>query len=102
MNELLWLQDYYASCCNEDWEHQYGVHIGTLDNPGWKLRIDLYDTTLAQMSLDKIKVENSETDWFVCWIRNNSFEGRGGANNLTDLIRVFRESIERFEKISPP
>jgi hypothetical protein len=28
------LQTWYTEECNGDWEHQFGVDIGTLDNPG--------------------------------------------------------------------
>jgi hypothetical protein len=31
---LRWLQDWHAGQCDGDWEHSYGVDIGTLDNPG--------------------------------------------------------------------
>jgi len=46
MNVLAELQRWYESQCNEDWEHQYGVKIDTLDNPGWSVIIDLDDTDL--------------------------------------------------------
>jgi len=38
------LEDWYASVCDGDWEHTYGVKIGTLDNPGWTVDIDLRQT----------------------------------------------------------
>jgi hypothetical protein len=35
MGEILpWLQGWYATQCDGDWEHEYGVSIETLDNPG--------------------------------------------------------------------
>jgi Immunity protein 53 len=34
------LQVWYLAQCDGDWEHRHGVTIGTLDNPGWSLRID--------------------------------------------------------------
>ena len=38
---LLWLMQWRLDQCDNDWEHCHGVSIGTLDNPGWTLRIDL-------------------------------------------------------------
>ena len=38
------LENWYVARCNGDWEHQWGVTIGTLDNPGWTLVIDLNQT----------------------------------------------------------
>ncbi|MFK0239099.1 Imm53 family immunity protein, partial [Streptomyces vinaceus] len=29
-----------------DWEHEWGVKIATLDNPGWTVEIDLEETDL--------------------------------------------------------
>jgi hypothetical protein len=42
---LYLLQRWYVAQCNGEWEHSYGIEIGTLDNPGWSLRVDLKDTT---------------------------------------------------------
>ena len=41
-----WLQDWYKNQCNDEWEHDYGITIGTLDNPGWDVKIDLIGTSL--------------------------------------------------------
>jgi hypothetical protein len=38
------LQTWYSSHCDGEWEHDFGVQIGTLHNPGWTLRIDLTGT----------------------------------------------------------
>ena len=39
-----WLQSWYEKQCNSDWEHNYGIKIETLDNPGWSITVDLVDT----------------------------------------------------------
>src|ERR1700682_6352449 len=46
MKELSELQDWYTAHRDGDWEHQYGVTIESLDNPGWWVRIDLQQTEL--------------------------------------------------------
>jgi len=38
------LERWYAARCDGAWEHQKGVVIETLDNPGWQMRIDLDET----------------------------------------------------------
>jgi hypothetical protein len=43
-DNLEWLQQWYLSHCNEDWEHQYGISIKNIDNPGWHLSVDLVGT----------------------------------------------------------
>ena len=32
------------------WEHQYGVKKGTLDNPGWRVKIDLNENKSRQQT----------------------------------------------------
>lgn len=33
------IQQWYASRCNGEWEHQGGLSIETTDNPGWSVTI---------------------------------------------------------------
>jgi len=76
---LRWLQGWYARWCDEDWEHTYGVEIGTLDNPGWRVKIDLLGTGFEDQPFTDIHQEVDEDNWVVCRVRNNVFEGAGGA-----------------------
>ena len=72
-----WLQDWYSGRCDGDWEHSYGVRIGTLDNPGWQLDIALEGTELEGASFRKVDRHNStdENDWTICWVESNYFRG---------------------------
>ncbi len=38
------LQAWFAAHCDGNWEQEYGVTIGTVEDPGWELRIDLVGT----------------------------------------------------------
>jgi len=91
MDELQQLQDWYISQCNQDWEHTFGVKIDTLDNPGWTLEVDLRETELAERSFEPLSRGDSEddSDWIRCKVEQEKFMGAGGANNLTELLRVF-------------
>jgi hypothetical protein len=40
------LQSWYESHCDGDWEHDKRIRIGTLDNPGWRVYINLADNLL--------------------------------------------------------
>jgi len=95
MNRLLQLQEWYASQCNGDWEHSYGVAIGTLDNPGWSLEVELTQSELDGKQLDTVthgtpasSIEESG-DWFVCETKNNKFMAHGGPQKLDEMIGVF-------------
>ncbi|WP_354642917.1 Imm53 family immunity protein [Kitasatospora camelliae] len=60
---LSWLQTWYADQCNENWEHEWGVKIDTLDNPGWSVTIDLEETDLQEREYPRHDVNRSPHDW---------------------------------------
>ncbi len=88
------LQDWYLRQCNGDWEHEYGIKIDTIDNPGWSLQIDLSGTTLTGKTFEKIRRDVDENNWVHCWVAENKFQAGGGPLNLGDLIKEFVEWAE--------
>jgi len=38
-----WLEKWFKSQCDGDWEHECGINITTSDNPGWIVEIDVAD-----------------------------------------------------------
>ncbi|HXC35964.1 MAG TPA: immunity 53 family protein [Candidatus Acidoferrales bacterium] len=88
-NTLQELQRWYLSQCNGDWEHGYGVEIGTLDNPGWHVVVNLTDTPLAEKQFTEVKKLEHETDWIQCRVHDGKFEGHGGPLMLEEILRVF-------------
>src|SRR5579885_2459995 len=97
MDSIRWLQNWYAAQCNGDWEHQYGVKIDTLDNPGWLVKIDLIGMPLANQQLQRIEREDDKLTWLNCRIENESFIGAGGPFSLLSICDVFREWVESPE-----
>jgi hypothetical protein len=91
MDPLLALEDWCASVCDGDWEHTYGIKIGTLDNPGWTVDIDLFGTPLERRQLDRVVVDRTEDDWIQFWVENGVFKGCGGVRNLSEILRRFVE-----------
>lgn len=106
MNQnIKWLQEWYKNQCNSKWEHDYGITIKTLDNPGWSVEIDLegveYDETFQEINIQK-----SNTDWLKCSIGLNDtwlvhgkkikqFKASGGWNQLEEIINEFRKIVQR-------
>ena len=98
-----WLMHWYLDQCDGDWEHSSGVEIGTLDNPGWTLKIDLKNTTLegrpfAKVAsgepshhLDEWKRSGS---WWVAEVKDGAFEAACGPLDLLALVSVFRNWVE--------
>ena len=93
MNNLLeWLQNVYADdCCNGSWEHEHGFSLSNIDNPGWDFRFDLRDSDLSEIPMQKISMQVDELNWYMCRIEKEEFIGTGGAKNLIDILKVFRD-----------
>ena len=75
---LDWLQRWYGSQCDGDWEHEWGVAIATLDNPGWSVKIDLEETDLADREYPRPQVVRSEHDWVMAWTSGKVFHAAWG------------------------
>ena len=89
-DDFLWLQHWYQAHCNGDWEHGRSIHLGTIDNPGWSLTINLRDTELENKRFQQIEIDRSEKDWVFCVVRDAKFEARCGAGNLSEILKLFR------------
>ena len=90
-----WLEDWYQKQCNGDWEHQYGVKIDSLDNPGWTVQIDLNGTRYEDMQNRHLLDDRStELEWIICNIKDGKFIGAGGPKQLGRILQVFRKWIE--------
>jgi hypothetical protein len=83
------LESWYASQCNGEWEHSYGIRIDTLDNPGWSVQIDLRDTRRQGGVLEKKKIDRTETDWVLCWTEKQQFRIACGPLNLSEAAEIF-------------
>lgn len=83
------LQRWYSARCNGDWEHEFGIKIDTLDNPGWSVDIQLAGTGLADVAFEEVNRNESEREWMICRVRKKVFEGRGGPHMLGAIIRTF-------------
>ena len=84
-------------CVNGDWEHNENVVIRTIDNPGWRVTINFEGTSCENKEFQTKKIENSETDWYHCFIQNGKFEGAGDPDKLIIILESFRSWVEDFE-----
>lgn len=83
------LERWYAAQCDGDWEHRYGVSIESLDNPGWRVHIDLVGTDLAGRQFDEVKDLEREDTWIHCLVEDGQFRGAGGPSMLRAIIETF-------------
>lgn len=94
-NTLNEIQKWFKSQCNGDWEHNYGLTIETLDNPGWHVTIDLKDTILPALPDMELRVEKNEKDWYMVMIRDGKFTGSGDPLKLEIILQKFLELIQK-------
>ncbi|MBN8785431.1 MAG: immunity 53 family protein [Terrimonas ferruginea] len=88
---LEWLQQWYLNNCDGYWEHNNGVTIDTLDNPGWSIEINLANTQLEGTEIVYTLHEIAEDNWFAYSVSNNVFKGAGDPLKLLKLIEVFKD-----------
>jgi hypothetical protein len=86
---LAWLESFYAAECDGTWEHDHGVKIDTLDNPGWRVEADVGPSVGAHSD----NVERSELDWISYAASDGKFVGYGGPQNLRELLEVLRKLV---------
>jgi len=98
---LAWLMRWYLDQCDGDWEHGYGIRIGTLDNPGWSLTVDLKGTKVDGLEFPRLSNNyEHDSDWWTCWTENNRFRAAGGPLQLTAMIDTFRTWVTGQGRVS--
>ena len=66
-NELLKnVSRWYSEQCDGEWEHGAGIRIGTLDNPGWMLKVNLRSTPAEHADFKAVNIDHGESDWLSC------------------------------------
>ena len=92
------IQNWYKKNCNDEWEHQYGIKIETLDNPGWSVEIDLKNTSCEHKIFKEVKIDKNEDDWIVCKVTENKFFGNGDSEKLEKILRIFLDFVSKERK----
>ncbi|SDI19760.1 Immunity protein 53 [Chryseobacterium taeanense] len=88
MKNIEAIQEWFKLQCNGDWEHEYGVKIQTINNPGWNVHIDLSDTVLDGFKIDE-NLDNGDRDWFFIQSDGKVFSGSGDSNKLNTILDKF-------------
>jgi hypothetical protein len=95
---ILALQNWYQQYCDGDWEHNTTINIHTIDNPGWRVTIDLEGTHCENQPFEDITKEITEDNWCHCFLREGKFEGAGGPRNLINILLVFLDWAQACQK----
>lgn len=99
MNLLKELNKWFESNCDGDWEHSYGITIETLDNPGWSVYINLYDTYLDDAPFEEISIDNGENDWLSCKVKDYIFIGMGDTKKLETILEIFLQWQKKYDNV---
>jgi hypothetical protein len=83
------IERWYANQCDGHWEHSHGVKIDTLDNPGWRVHIDLQGTRRQEAKLETIKIKRADDDWVQYWVDKMQFNIACGPKNLSEAVGIF-------------
>lgn len=90
--ELGWLADWFAAQCNEDWEHEFGVVIQTLDNPGWTIRIGIEESAAEGRLLDF--VDDADSQWVHLKSDGLILQGACHSDAVGAMLRATREFLQ--------
>lgn len=88
------LQQWFLAHCDEDWEHDQGVLIESLDNPGWSLKVGLLGTELQGTRMEMRVLRPDQADWVTSWSDGEAFEAACGPLALGAAIEEFRRFVK--------
>lgn len=100
---IQWLQDWTKSQIDGDWEHELGISISMLDNPGWILSADIsnYGDFLTET---KHLGRDNDVDWIDFEIRVIAktyvyIEIFGDISKLNKILYSFKAIIGELEEL---
>lgn len=89
------IQKWYHSNCDQEWEHICGISLETVDNPGWKITVDLDETIhVAFKFLEFEYGDQSCGDWVVIRKIDTKLIGTCGPLNLATMLSVIAEWLD--------
>ncbi|MFT3822671.1 MAG: immunity 53 family protein [Chitinophagaceae bacterium] len=98
-NILKWLQKWFKSQCDGNWEFENVCQITSVSNPGWYISIDLAYTGLENIKLDVGTIRNGDDDWYYYLIKDKKFKAAGDLEKLKFLLYKFKEIVELHNKV---
>ena len=99
-DDFLWLTKWFYFQCDGDWEHTYYINIDNHSETEWSVEICIAWTELQSAEFTTLEIRRSAEDWLRCSIEDvpiykKIFRGKGSSSNLLEIIKIFREWVER-------
>jgi len=98
MDNLTWLQDWYANQSIENIGKDIFVVVKTIQNSAWYVEIDLQYTKYKNFRCKRQESKISAYNWFSYEISNKRFLASGDFNKLVFLLGKFRDLIDEPNK----
>ena len=96
------LASWYKAHCNGNWEHQYGVKIESIDNPGWHVEIDLAETELIDVAFKDVRIgtvaqewSDDEKPWIVMKKKDKRIDAACSPSQLNEVLTIFNEWAQK-------
>ena len=61
----------------------------SIDNPGWRVSIELRGTPSEGRLLTQLDVRNGDVDWVRCFVKDEQFIGAGDPSKLKAILEYF-------------
>ncbi|MET8711036.1 MULTISPECIES: immunity 53 family protein [Streptomyces] len=90
-----YIQSWYASNCDGEWEHEFGVRMATTDNPGWHIEVDVSETDLEGVEVRRERRELPEGGWMIAWSDGRTFQAACDPGSLGEVDALFEGWAER-------
>jgi len=94
MSIINWLENWYESNCDGDWEHLFGVSIDTLDNPGWSIILNIAETQYEDVAFVDVSIDRTEHDWVRCRKIDGNIDCAGGPRNLEEMLEIIKKWMD--------
>lgn len=101
MATLARLQAWFSSQCDGDWEHDNGLTIDSLDNPGWMISLKTTGTKFSGLRVEPSRDDKGEADWVHAHVRDGFFKVACSPNNLERALVLFLEAVESVPSSTP-
>lgn len=86
---------WYRSQCDGDWEHEFGVRLATLDNPGWHLEVDLAETPAEGRVMPERNTDDGRGRWLAASSDGEVFRAACDPESLVEALAQFQEFVSR-------
>jgi hypothetical protein len=72
-----------------------GIKIGTIDNPGWRITINVWGTELQDIPFEEVSHGLSEEEeiWWHRKKEKSSFQAACSPTNFNKVITIFNEWV---------